>query len=85
MPIRIDNQQTEQLAPDLAQLTGETRPSAIHTAQVEKCDRLRPALAADTLVDELNGIALRCGSRPDISTLTEDEILGYDEFGAPTR
>ncbi len=85
MPISIKNPQTEQLARDLAQITGETLTDAIRTALIEKHDRLRRAHSGDSLADELNAIALRCARRPDISTLTDDEILGYDEFGAPTR
>ena len=38
-----------------------------------------------SLRDELNEIALRAAARPLVSDLTEDEILGYDEFGVPTR
>ena len=41
--------------------------------------------ATRSRADELNAIALRCASRPVVSDLTDDEILGYDEFGVPTR
>jgi hypothetical protein len=37
------------------------------------------------LADELNSIGLGCAQRPIQSNLTADQILGYDEFGAPTR
>ncbi len=33
----------------------------------------------------LSAIALRCADRPIASILTDGEILGYDEFGAPAR
>jgi hypothetical protein len=33
---------------------------------------------------DLNAIALRCAKRPVVSQLSDDEILGYDESGAPT-
>jgi len=34
---------------------------------------------------QLESIALRCAERPLVSPLSDDEILGYDESGAPTR
>lgn len=37
------------------------------------------------LAAELTEIALHCARLPVISTMTDDEILGYDEFGIPTR
>lgn len=44
----------------------------------------QPALPARQ-PDELNRIALHCAELPLISQLTDDEILGYDELGIPTR
>ncbi len=37
------------------------------------------------LADELNEIALRCASRPVVAQLSEDEVLGYDGTGVPSR
>ena len=85
MPISIKNDQTEDLARKVAELTGETLTEAVRTALAERYERLRRARAGRTLGDELNEIALRCARLPVISTLTDDEILGYDENGVPTR
>lgn len=85
MPISIKNSQTEQLARRLAEMTGETLTEAIRLAVEEKYERLRRARAGRSLGSELNEIALRCAKRPVVSELSADEILGYDEFGAPTR
>ncbi|MEO8026072.1 MAG: type II toxin-antitoxin system VapB family antitoxin [Bryobacteraceae bacterium] len=85
MPISIKNDQTEQLARKLADLTGESLTEAIRTAVAERYERLRRAKAGRSLVDELNAIALRCGKRPVISTLSDEEILGYDDSGVPAR
>ena len=85
MPISIKNDQTEQLARRLAQLTGETLTEAVRAAVAERYDRLRRARSGRSLADELNSIGLRCSRRPVNSNLTADEILGYDELGAPTR
>ncbi len=85
MPISIKNNQTEVFARKLAELTGETLTDAIRTAVVERYDRLRQARSGRSLADELNSIALRCANRPVISHMSDDEILGYNEAGVPTR
>jgi hypothetical protein len=33
--------------------------------------------------EELNAIALQSAERPVVSSLSDDEILGYDEAGVP--
>ena len=35
------------------------------------------------LADDLNAIALRCAALPQLDDRSEDEILGYDEWGIP--
>lgn len=66
-------------------MTGETITEAIRSALDEKYHRLRRVRSARRIADEISEIADRCASRPIISTLSDDEILGYDEFGAPTK
>jgi antitoxin VapB len=85
MPISIEDSQTETLARELAELTGETPTEAVRTAVVERYERLRRARSTHSLADDLNVIALRCAKRPVVSTLGAEEILGYDESGLPTR
>jgi antitoxin VapB len=85
MPISIKNAPTKQLARSLALLTGESLTDAIRSALEERYDRLRRARAGRSLADELNLIGRRCAPRPLISSLTDDKILGYDEFGVPTQ
>ena len=85
MPISIKNDETEALARKLAELTGETLTEAIRGAVAERYDRVRRARSGRSLAAELNAIGLRCAKRPVISPLSPDEILGYDELGAPTR
>jgi antitoxin VapB len=85
VPISIKNEQTEELTRKLAKLTGETLTEAIRSAVAEKYERIAYARTGRTLADDLNAIALHCASLPVISNMTDDEILGYDEIGAPTR
>lgn len=85
MPISIKNDQTEALARKLADLTGESLTEAIRVAVDERYQRLRRARSGRSLADELTAIALRCASGQRDSKLSDDEVLGYDEFGIPTR
>ena len=85
MPISIKHAQTAPLARSLALLTGESLTDAIRSSLEERYDRLRRAREGRSVADELNRIGVRCALRPVISSLTDNEILGYDEFGAPTR
>ena len=85
MPISIKNDETEHLARQIAEITGETITEAVRAAVAERYDRLRRARSGRSLVDELTVIAQRCARRPVISDLSDDEIFGYDESGVPTR
>jgi len=84
MPISIKNEETETLARKLSELTGETLTEAIRVAVAERYEHLR-VRNGRSLADDLNAIALHCASLPQISNLTDDEILGYDEAGIPTQ
>lgn len=85
MPISIKNDETEQLARLVASMAGESLTEAVRTALAERYERLRRVRTGVSLRDELNEIAMRCARRPLVSDLSEDEILGYDEQGLPTR
>ena len=85
MPISIKNDETERLARKVAELTGETLTDAIRASLAERYERLRQARTRRSLTADLREIAQRYAKRPVISHLTDDEILGYDEFGVPTR
>jgi antitoxin VapB len=85
MPISIKNEETEQLARDLAQLTGESITDAVRISVAERYERLRRSRAGRSLEEVTKEIAARYAKMPDVSNLTDDEILGYDEFGIPTK
>lgn len=85
MPISIKNPRTERLARQLANLTGETITHAVEEAVAERYARLRRARANRSLGSDLTEIALRCARRPNVSTMSDEEILGYDDSGVPSR
>jgi antitoxin VapB len=85
MPISIKNSETEALARKLAELTGESITNAVRTAVSERYERVRRERSRHTLAAELAEIGRSCARLPILSTMTDDEILGYDEFGIPTK
>jgi antitoxin VapB len=85
MPLNIKNEDTERLVRKIAKLTGESLTDAVRVSVAERYERLTRGKSGRTLADELNEIALRCASRPVISPLSADEILGYDDSGVPSR
>jgi hypothetical protein len=52
-------------------------------AKREIRDEADRAQSGGWLADALNEVALRCANRSVISPLSDDEILGYAESGAP--
>jgi antitoxin VapB len=85
MPLSIKNQETEATARRLAELTGESLTDAVRIALEERYERVRNKRRRHSLAQELIAIGDECAKLPVISNLTDDELLGYDEFGAPTR
>ncbi len=85
MAIDIDDGQTEILIQKMTELTGETPEEAVRTAVAERHERLLGTGSGRSRRHDLNEIALRCARLPVISQMSDDEILGYDEDGVPTR
>ncbi len=83
MALNIRNRETEELAQELASLTGETKTEAVRRALRDQLVRLQRERKGRRLADELDEIALRCASLPVLDPRPADEILGYDENGLP--
>jgi antitoxin VapB len=83
MAINIRNPETERLAAELAELTGESKTEAVTVALKDRLERVRRERSQRCLADELDAIALHCASLPVLDSRRADEILGYDELGLP--
>ena len=83
MALNIRNAETEQLATELAQLTGRTKTEAVTEAIRDHLERLQRERSGRTLADELDEIGRRCAKLPVRDGRAADEILGYDENGVP--
>jgi len=84
MALNIRNRETEELAAELARVTGETKTEAVTRALRDRLSRLRRERRKKrSLADELDEIALHCAALPVHDARPADEILGYDEHGLP--
>ena len=83
MALNIRNAETEQLATELARLTGRTKTEAVTEAIRDHLERLQRERSGRTLADELDEIGRRCAKLPVRDERAADEILGYDENGLP--
>ncbi len=83
MAINIRNPETERLASELAELTGETKTEAVTVALRDRLARVKRMRSKRRLSDELDQIALHCAALPVLDSRRPEEILGYDELGLP--
>lgn len=83
MPLSIKDPETDRLARELSEATGESLTKAVSTALRERLERVRGRASGPGLAEELTTIALRCSRLPVIDDRPEDEVLGYDEHGLP--
>lgn len=84
MALNIRHPETEELAAELACLTGETKTEAVRKSLEERLKRLRQDRSGQSLLKKVEEIALRCSRLPVRDPRPADEILGYDENGLPT-
>ena len=84
MSLNIKNQETCQLATELAELTGETKTGAITVALKERLEREQRARSVEARTQELLAIGQRCAAMLRDGPSAEDhgDFL-YDERGLP--
>jgi len=88
MALSIKNTEVEQLARELARRRRVSVTEAIRQSLEREVARERLVQRDETsdLFQRLVAIADSAGNVPEReNALTDDEILGYDEFGIPTK
>lgn len=88
MALSIKNREVESLARELARISGKPITEAVRDSlrrEVERQKAIARARPKAGLAEQLMAIGREVAAMPDVSTLSDDEILGYDEHGAPTR
>lgn len=83
MPLNIDDPETDRLARELAQATGESITVAARVAIAERLARVRARRSAAGQTAELDAIVRRGRSRSTLDDRLADEVLGYDDHGLP--
>jgi antitoxin VapB len=83
MSLNIKNEETERLARLVAREADETVTEAVAQALRERLARLRARRSVDHQLDRVLELARQCAALPDLDPRSPDEILGYDEVGAP--
>ena len=83
MALSIKNDETERLARQVARETGESLTEAIQKALQERWERLKVRRRSQVLAGQVEDLLRRVDALPDLDSRPEDEILGYDEHGAP--
>ncbi|MGA9814078.1 MAG: type II toxin-antitoxin system VapB family antitoxin [Terriglobales bacterium] len=79
----IKNDETERLARQVARETGESLTEAIQKALQERWERLKARRRSQVLVGQVEDLLRRVDALPTLDSRPEDEILDYDEHGAP--
>lgn len=83
MALNIKDAETDRIARELAAVTGESITVAVRVAMQERLVRVRRRAGGDDTRARLMAVVERGRARPRIDQRSEDEILGYDEFGLP--
>jgi antitoxin VapB len=82
MALTIRNREAEELAADLAALTGESKTETVIKALQERLATVKRQQRKRPILDRLDEIAKHCASLPVLDSRSAEEML-YDESGLP--
>ena len=86
MPLSIKDPEADRLARAVAQRAGETLTQAVINALRDRLVRLEQRTQdIDTLVEDGLAIGRHCATLPVLDERSDNEILGYDTHGIPSR
>ena len=84
MSLNIKNPATVALANELAHREGVSKTAAIHQALSERLRRIGYGdNAQEQLLGELRTISERVARLPERDSRSDEDIIGYDQFGLP--
>jgi len=83
MSLNIKDPETDRLARDLAEATGESITVAARIALQERLARVRARSTTSERAIELGAIVARGRARTMLDERSADEIIGYDQHGLP--
>ena len=83
MALSIKNPEADRLARELARATGESMTEAVLRALRERLQRELARARAPRVAERLREIRERCSRLPVLDRRDPDDIIGYDDSGAP--
>ncbi len=84
MSLNIKNPATVALVDELARRQGISKTAAIHQALTEHLHRLgHSEVPKDRMLDDLRAIRLRVARLPELEKRSNEDIVGFDEYGIP--
>jgi antitoxin VapB len=85
LALSLKDPETDNLARQVASLTGESLTEAVRTSLRDRLryEKLKRGEGPD-LAKALEEIARHCAALPALDERSADEILGYDENGLPS-
>ena len=87
MALSIKNREVEELARELARISGKPITEAVRDSlkrELERAKIVTQATPNTGLAERLMAIGREVAAMPVLDDRTPDEILGYDENGLPT-
>jgi hypothetical protein len=82
--LNLADEETYELATQLANMHGISRSDAVKAALQEKLRRDFRALSREERLARMTALAESYSARTGPRLMTDDEAIGYDEFGLPT-
>lgn len=84
MPLNIKDPETDRLARQLADLTGENITDAVRKAITVRLEQERRRRGKKIDRKELERIIARYAAIPVVDDRSPEELIGYDDWGLPT-
>jgi len=81
--LNIKDRNTDRLARELAELTGESITVAVSTAVKDRLERLSGRVPSEARANEMIRISREAAALPVLDQRSEDDILGYGPDGLP--
>ena len=82
--LNLKDNETYELATQLANMHGISRSAAVKAALQEKLRRDFRALSREERLARMTALAESYSAKAGPRLMTDDEAIGYDEFGLPT-
>jgi antitoxin VapB len=85
MVLSIKDSEADRLARNLAALTGESLTDAVKAALRDRLAREQRRRGKRLDRAKLDAIVASIATLPVVDNRSPDELIGYDDFGLPTR